>query len=273
MKLTYLSYFWYLLVLIIAHAPHPLDLVPRPHPAIVFDQLTVLYGMARETTVNNMADANFEAGERKGLWSGTGTLVRSIIFTHVATMRKWTVFYPRTDIKRPSFLSTTPVGGALKLGGIIKYFLTHFVGDKNFNACPRFFILELASYSVELCTMWAYLNLVIPLIVTCTVDCGMVWCRVCGSLSPAPPLTLENIMKEVEGVRYTSGLELWFRGYTIFPIPSITDLVESFLHGHGPHQPSWRAVIFTLDAAGEAHVANRIRHYAEPVPGRYMLCD
>ena len=93
------------------------------------------------------------------------------------------------------------------------------------------------------------------------------------SLSPAPPLTLENIMKEVEGVRNTSGLELWFRGFMNDPISSITDIVESFLQGRGPHQPSWRAVIFALDGSRESRIANRIRHYAEPVQGRYMLCD
>ena len=53
----------------------------------------------------------------------------------------------------------------------------------------------------------------------------------------------------------------------------IKNAVEHFLKGRGHFQPSWRAVIFALDGAGETDHANRIRHYAEPVQGRYMLCD
>ena len=93
----------------------------------------------------------------------------------------------------------------------------------------------------------------------------------CGSLSPAPPLTVENIMKEVEGARDTYKLQQWLSG--VIPLhnyPSIVDVVEQFLKGHGLYQPSWRAVIFALDGARETHVADRIRHYAEPVQGRYI---
>ena len=96
----------------------------------------------------------------------------------------------------------------------------------------------------------------------------------CGSLSPAPPLTVENIVKEVEGVGNISDLQLWLDGYVdVESTLSIKDIVENFLQGDGLYQPSWKAVILALDKAGETRIANRIRHYAEPVQGRYMLRD
>ena len=79
-------------------------------------------------------------------------------------------------------------------------------------------------------------------------------------------------MKEVEGVRDADQLQLWLNGLFSFNYnPSIKNIVEEFLQGRGRHQPSWRAVIFALDGAMETHVVNRIRHYAEPVQGRYIL--
>ena len=93
------------------------------------------------------------------------------------------------------------------------------------------------------------------------------------SLSLAPPLTVENIVKEVEGVRNVDQLQKWLYNGTIIFNPSIADVVEEFVQGGGRYQLSWRAVIFALDGAEETCLADRIRHYAEPVPGRYMLCD
>ena len=84
-------------------------------------------------------------------------------------------------------------------------------------------------------------------------------------------------MKELEGMRNTSSLREWLKGYNDLRItistPSIKNVVEQFLQGNGHYQPSWRVVIFALDGAWETPIANRIRHYAEPVQGRYMLCD
>ena len=54
---------------------------------------------------------------------------------------------------------------------------------------------------------------------------------------------------------------------------SIEGAVEPFLQGRMHYQPSWRAVIFALDGIGNIVRANRIMHYAEPVQGRYMLCN
>ena len=138
----------------------------------------------------------------------------------------------------------------------------------------------------------AYLDLVIPFVVThacslgarpwlvkglaprltCMVECGLMSTNytVCGSLSPAPSLTVENIVKEVEGARNVDQLQRWLSGDVYTPTPSIMDIMEDFLKGYSYYQPSWRAIIFTLDGAEETHYANRIRHYAEPVPGRYI---
>ena len=93
-------------------------------------------------------------------------------------------------------------------------------------------------------------------------------------LSPAPPLTLENVLKEVKGV---SGEDLYCElNATIFtPIMGISteDAMKAFLQGRYHYQPSWRTLIFALDGLGKIDRANRIMHYAEPVQGRYMLCD
>ena len=91
----------------------------------------------------------------------------------------------------------------------------------------------------------------------------------CGSLSSDPPLTVDNIVKELKEVMNVFKLYLWFSGDASI-LASIEDVVEQFLQGHGYYQPSWRAVIFALDGAGETRVADRIRHYAEPVRGRYI---
>ena len=86
------------------------------------------------------------------------------------------------------------------------------------------------------------------------------------TLSPAPPLTVDNIMKAVEGVKNWKGLSHLFGVYHISD--SLKDAVERFLKGQGLYQPSWRAIIFALDGANESGVANHIRSYGEPVQGR-----
>jgi hypothetical protein len=94
---------------------------------------------------------------------------------------------------------------------------------------------------------------------------------VCVYLSPALPLTVENVVKEVEGVRNPSELWQWLSSYVPITRYRIEDVVEQFFQGHGRYQPSWRALIFALDGAEETRLANRIRHYAESIQGRYML--
>ena len=93
------------------------------------------------------------------------------------------------------------------------------------------------------------------------------------SLSPAPPLTLDNVLKEVKGV---DGGDLYcglnaIDGYATGI--STEHAVEQFLQGQCHYQPSWRALIFAVDVRGNTDRANRIMHCTEPVQGRYMLCD
>ena len=44
-------------------------------------------------------------------------------------------------------------------------------------------------------------------------------------------------------------------------------VVEKFLLGEGFYQPSWRAVIWTLDYIGEVDLADKIISFGEPVQG------
>ena len=92
------------------------------------------------------------------------------------------------------------------------------------------------------------------------------------ALSSAPLLTVENVLKALEGVENWVKVASWLG--TLFIISSssssLKEAVEQFLQGRGHFQPSWRAVIFALDGAGETPLANRIRSYGEPVQGRYM---
>ena len=48
-------------------------------------------------------------------------------------------------------------------------------------------------------------------------------------------------------------------------------VVECWLGGGGHdvvEEPSWRSLIWTLDAGGQTRVADNIRHFAEPVQGK-----
>ena len=44
-------------------------------------------------------------------------------------------------------------------------------------------------------------------------------------------------------------------------------VVEKFLLGEGRYQPSWRAVIYTLDCVGDVDLADKIISFGEPVQG------
>ena len=86
----------------------------------------------------------------------------------------------------------------------------------------------------------------------------------------APPLTLENVLKAVKGAKDFRKLTGWLYG-NLDPDNSLKDVLELFLQGQGLcQQPSWRAVIFALDGAGETHLANHIRGYGEPVQGGWV---
>ena len=85
------------------------------------------------------------------------------------------------------------------------------------------------------------------------------------AFSPAPPLTVGNTLKALEGVEDWGEVASWLGTYS----SSLKEAVELFLQGRCRYQPSWRAVIFALDGAEETPVASRIRSYGEPVQGRY----
>jgi hypothetical protein len=80
-----------------------------------------------------------------------------------------------------------------------------------------------------------------------------------------PPLTQGNILEAVKGVQDQAHLIEYFGFYPTRR--SIEDTVEDFLLGRGFYQPSWRAVIFTLDLVGKTQIADRIRNHGEPIQG------
>jgi hypothetical protein len=47
-------------------------------------------------------------------------------------------------------------------------------------------------------------------------------------------------------------------------------VVEAFLLGEGPYQPSWRTLIHQLHQAGQSHVAEKIKTNAEPHQGEWV---
>ena len=48
-------------------------------------------------------------------------------------------------------------------------------------------------------------------------------------------------------------------------------VVEKFLLGEGLYQPSWRAVIHSLDDADEVQLADKIRSFGESVQGECTM--
>ena len=99
----------------------------------------------------------------------------------------------------------------------------------------------------------------------------------CVAPSPAPPLTLDNVLKAVEGVKVWEDLGLWL-GFDVVDTDSIKHqhvsdeaclkaVVEKFLLGEGRYQPSWRRVICSLDRTNEVQLADKIRSFGEPVQG------
>ena len=98
--------------------------------------------------------------------------------------------------------------------------------------------------------------------------------------SPAPPLTLDNVLEVVKNVR--SWRTLGEHIYSIFSKldtiqrQHVSDeaclkaVIEDFLSGKSGRykQPSWRALIWTLYKANESQLAEHIISYAEPVQGK-----
>ena len=47
-------------------------------------------------------------------------------------------------------------------------------------------------------------------------------------------------------------------------------VVEAFLRGKGPYEPSWRMLIYLLHRAEESHLAEKIKTNAEPQQGEWI---
>ena len=126
--------------------------------------------------------------------------------------------------------------------------------------------------------------------------CGRLYIRTSLSCFPvAPPLTLENVMSVVKGVKRWRTLAkqlVWAYDKDderVRGVHGAVDLdalqrqhgsdqnciiavLERFLEGGAGwyQQPTWRAIIFSLYKANETQLADQFRSYAEPVKGESM---
>ena len=107
----------------------------------------------------------------------------------------------------------------------------------------------------------------------------------------APLLTVENILTAAQAVTWKElGERLIYGVYSGMlhgGYPKLDEIerqhqsddsrlravIECWLQGEGEDkEPSWRALVWTLDGAEETRAAaNHIRHFAEPLPGK--SCD
>ena len=103
-----------------------------------------------------------------------------------------------------------------------------------------------------------------------------------SSLSPAPPLTLENVLEVVKNVQSwrTLGRHNTIRYYSSSKLDDVQRqhvsdeaclkaVIEGFFSGKGYYkQLSWRSLIWSLYEANEIQLAEHIRSYAESVKGK-----
>jgi hypothetical protein len=109
------------------------------------------------------------------------------------------------------------------------------------------------------------------------------------SLHPAPPLTLDAAFEAVKTVRLSwrklaEELLGWYdlelsddrkkldaiEHQHVSAEARLKAVVEAFLLGEGPYQPSWRMLIHRLHWAGETDVAEKIKTNAEPQQGEWV---
>ena len=124
----------------------------------------------------------------------------------------------------------------------------------------------------------------------------MVDSRVLSSFLAAPPLTLENVMSVVKGVRrwrtlakhLVNGYDEDDDEYKYYRHSTDLDalqrehgsdedclktVVRKFLRGKGQYSAaSWRGVIWCLYKALELQLADQILSYAEPLEGMCCVC-
>ena len=96
----------------------------------------------------------------------------------------------------------------------------------------------------------------------------------------APPLTVDIVLKYVQGVKNWRMVGEWLLGYlnTTKQLDAIQKkyncnedrlqaVVQQWLESRGLSQPSWRRLVWSLDEAGDITVADPIRGFAEPPRG------
>ena len=110
-------------------------------------------------------------------------------------------------------------------------------------------------------------------IVTCSVECGLMYSLLCHSPSPATPLTFDNLYSVLEEVKGEwRSLSAWFGVYDVASgqydsdEAALKDVVERYLQ-HEHNRRTWGNVIWGLDEIGKVHVADKIMSFAEPVQG------
>jgi hypothetical protein len=104
---------------------------------------------------------------------------------------------------------------------------------------------------------------------------------------PALPLTVDNVFEAVKTVRLSwkvlaKVLLIWYdfdsddrKKLDAIERQHVSDetrqkaVVEAFLLGEGPFQPSWRMLIHRLHTAEQSHVAEKIKINAEPHQGEW----
>ena len=107
------------------------------------------------------------------------------------------------------------------------------------------------------------------------------------ALSPAPPLTFDNVFEVVKTVRNWREVAKKLMGWHDWNDEDrkkldaierqhtsdnarLKALVEAFLLGEGCYRPSWRRLIHQLYEAGETSVAEKIKTNAEPQQGEWV---
>ena len=105
---------------------------------------------------------------------------------------------------------------------------------------------------------------------------------------PALPLTLDNVFEAVKTAslswrRLAKVLLGWDDSFSFYQKKldaiqrqHVSDeaclkaVVEAFLLGEGPYQPSWRRLIHRLHRAQQSHIAEKIKANAEPQQGEWV---
>ena len=117
------------------------------------------------------------------------------------------------------------------------------------------------------------------------VPLSMLSSHCCCCLSPAPPLTVDNVLNVVKNVRswrtlgqciYSSSIAPYYldaiQRQHVSDEACLKAVIDEYLSGKGRYkQPSWRAVIWSLYRENEIQLAEHIRTYAEPVQGNCYL--